>query len=149
MPTGSSDSSTTTSADAPSTVVQDARRLSASHLWQLQRNFYSTQGSAAFTSGGVPSFITTNCYIASRYVDLALAFLRDHVACFNTAASTAEFLPPPKFYIIELGAGAGKFAFNFLKGKHTAAATVAHMLLYLLCDAVLTSFPLLLAHLLL
>ncbi|TMQ08245.1 MAG: hypothetical protein E6J91_33650 [Deltaproteobacteria bacterium] len=61
-------------------------RLSKSVLWRLQRRFYERQGMAAWSDGVVPHQVTSNPYMARAYL-----------------------------YIVELGAGTGRLAFQFLR----------------------------------
>ena len=76
-----------------------------SPLWHLQRKYYEDQGLAASAQGQVPHYITTNPTIAKAYAEIVLGFWRD----LKAQNSTAQTL-----YIIELGAGCGRFAYHFL-----------------------------------
>ena len=88
--------------------VETERRLSESLLWQLQRRYFERQGVAAWSSGAVPSHVTTNPAFAWRCAALALGLLRDQIAA---GAVFDQALP---FTIIELGAGSGRFACHFI-----------------------------------
>jgi hypothetical protein len=96
---------------APDTprVIERNQRLSRSLLWGLQRRFFEQKGVEAWRQNIVPHYITSNPFIANAYAHLVFGFLRD---CQANA-----LLPDPNqpLYIVELGAGSGRFAFRFLK----------------------------------
>jgi len=87
-------------------VVEAGQRLSQSMLWRLQRDLYDVQGIQAWSRGNVPQSITTSPYIAGVYAQLALGYLRD-------VAGTIDQSQP--VYIVEPGAGSGRFGFRFVK----------------------------------
>ena len=94
-------------ATPPGVVLERDVRFSESMIWSLQRRYYADKGPAAWHSGEVPSYATCNTYIARSYVRVVLAYLRD--------ARAAGILDPAKpVYIIELAAGVGRFAYQFL-----------------------------------
>ena len=87
-------------------LLDDAKPLRDSMLWTLQSAFYKTHGAAAWADSIVPSFITTNAYVASLYARVVIGFLRDW------------FTEDPKsgpLDIIEIGAGSGKFGFLIVR----------------------------------
>lgn len=88
----------------PNRVLEKNRRMSESLLWDLQNKAYSQRGETAWTEGLVPSYITSNPFIAKRYAELAIAYIRDNIID-----------PAEPVYIFDLGAGSGRFAFLFLK----------------------------------
>ena len=88
-------------------LLEEGVRLSDSLLWNLQRAYYTREGIEAWKSGTVPSYITTNAFIATAYARVLHAFLTDQ-------ALSAEG-PPPRVHIVELGAGHGRFGFLVLK----------------------------------
>ncbi len=90
-------------------VVEQNQRLSHSLLWELQREFFARQGVEAWRQGTVPHYITSNPFIASAYARVVLGFLRD------CQAGSPPLDPGQPLYILELGAGSGRFAFHFLK----------------------------------
>lgn len=99
-------------------ILDQNQRLSQSLLWQLQRNYFQHQGIEAWSKGTVPHYITSNAFIAEAYARIVLGFLRDWQA--TVAASRAAALDRSEpFYIIELGAGPGRFGFHFLKHFYT------------------------------
>src|SRR6266849_367610 len=90
----------------PMHVLEADVPLSQSMLWRLQRTFYSDQGVAAWKSGNVPQAITTTPVIARAYARIVLGFWRDMASSLD---------PSQLVYIVELGAGSGRFAYRFLK----------------------------------
>jgi tetratricopeptide (TPR) repeat protein len=89
--------------------------LSGSPLYAWQRKFFEAQGSQAFSAGGVPSFITSNAFIAGAYAKVVGGWLRD---CLAAAPREPGSFPPLDLrhpvYILELGCGSGRFGFHFL-----------------------------------
>jgi hypothetical protein len=89
-------------------VVEEPRRLSASRLWEIQRRYFEQAGVGAWSGGTVPTYVTTNAFIARAYARVVAAYLRDRrQAGYCGAAEPA--------YIVELGAGSGRLAYHFLK----------------------------------
>src|SRR5438270_8877543 len=98
-------------------VLEQMQRLSGSILWKLQRGFFHRQGVRAWSQGPVPHYITSNAFIADGYARVVFGFLRDCHAVTPTGENP-NFLPldlSQPVYIIELGAGSGRFAFHFMK----------------------------------
>jgi len=92
-------------------LLEDEQRFSASILWQINRQYYADTGPNAWHSGEVPSYATCNTYVAQAYASVVVAYLRDIVA-----ASLVD--PTQPIYIVELAAGVGRFAFQFLRKLH-------------------------------
>jgi len=86
--------------------IEAPRPLSASALWAAQRRFFERQGILAWRRGKVPHYITSNAAIAKAYATVVLAFVRE------SAASRA---PREPIYVVELGAGSGRFSYHFIK----------------------------------
>ncbi|CAE7943406.1 unnamed protein product, partial [Symbiodinium sp. KB8] len=78
-------------------------------LWLLNRAFYSQVGGAAWSNGTVPSFMTTNAYIARAYAKVILGTTLD-IWREGTVGSTNEPL-----YIVEVGGGSGRLAYLILE----------------------------------
>lgn len=74
--------------------------MSESLLWTLQAKAYGQLGPEAWTKGLVPSYITSNPMIAWQYARLCCAYLRHFEEPVN---------------ILDIGAGAGRFGYLFLK----------------------------------
>jgi tetratricopeptide (TPR) repeat protein len=90
----------------PGHVIEQGKRLSESMLWRLQRDFYQDRGVGAWSHGNVPQAITTTPHIARAYAKIALGYLRD---------VDAELDASQPVYIVELGAGSGRFGYRFVK----------------------------------
>ena len=86
--------------------IEDAKRLSHSKLWEIQRNYFHTKGIDAW-KGEVPFYVSSNSFIANNYASLILKLIQQ----VKLNSSNGEV---PAFHIIELGAGTGKFSFYFL-----------------------------------
>ncbi|NEO87837.1 MAG: tetratricopeptide repeat protein [Spirulina sp. SIO3F2] len=89
-------------------TLETQQRLSQSLLWQLQRHFFDNEGMRAWNTGKVPHYATSNPFMAKAYAQVVLGFLRDGVR-------TQQIAPKHPVYIVELGAGSGRFAYHFLK----------------------------------
>nr|CCA13874.1 conserved hypothetical protein [Albugo laibachii Nc14] len=87
--------------------LEDFTRFSQSHLWKLMTAFYESQGVASWAEGIVPHFITSNSFIAKRYAQLLIAYFSD--------GSKQILNKEEPLYIVELGAGSGKFSFYLLQ----------------------------------
>lgn len=88
----------------PVVLPPEPQRLSQSLLWQLQRDYHERAGVAAWSSGAIPNHITNNPVLARAYALVVLGFLRDWRAALD---------PQQPVFIVELGAGAGRFGFLF------------------------------------
>lgn len=74
-------------------------------------SFYDRKGVESWSQGIVPHFITCNAFIGRAYAKVLLGFLRD---CKQPNAKLPLDSSEP-LYIVELGAGSGKFSFFMLK----------------------------------
>jgi tetratricopeptide (TPR) repeat protein len=90
----------------PMHVLQSRVPLSESIVWRLQRTFYGDQGIEAWSPGRVPQSVTTSPIIARAYARVVLGFWRDFQSSLE---------PSQPVYIVELGAGSGRFGYRFLK----------------------------------
>ena len=90
-------------------LLEQKRRLSQSRIWQWQRRYYTSEGAAAWQRGTVPHYVTSNAFIAAAYAQVVLGFLRDVPRQPGAAADATQPL-----YIVELGAGVGRFAYHFV-----------------------------------
>lgn len=88
-------------------VIENAVPLSKSVLWKMEKNAYAEFGPSAWTKHGVPFYITANPLICKQYAAVVLGYLQD---CSRSSLSAAD-----PFYIIELGAGIGRFGYLFIK----------------------------------
>jgi len=73
-------------------------------------SFYEKKGPDSWIDAIVPHFITCNSFIGRSYAKTLLGYLRDCIRNSNSGIKSSE-----PFYIIELGAGCGKFSFYMLK----------------------------------
>lgn len=99
--------------ETPEHVLEEGRRLSECAIWRLQKNFYDRSGVTAWNTGTVPHYITNNPNISRAYFRVFLGYLRDLVR-----GSRDGFDPQQPIYVIEPGAGAGRFAYLFLKALY-------------------------------
>lgn len=86
--------------------VQAPTRFSESLIWQLNRDFYHTQGIEAWREGRVPHHLSSNAMVGKTYAALIFAFLKD-LAAKGQSRETV--------YLLELGAGQGRLAFHILQ----------------------------------
>ncbi len=96
-------------------LIESSKRLSDSMLWNLQRQYYDQRGLSAWASGAVPSYVTSNPYIANAYAQVVMAFLRDAAAAPPSHNGACLLKRDKPIYIVELAAGHGRFSFLFLK----------------------------------
>ena len=89
--------------------LEEPGPLSCSKLWRLQRRYFESAGVSAWSEGVVPSYVTSNSFIARAYSRVVAAFLRD----WGLAEPLRQGNRP--VYVVELGAGSGRFAFHFLR----------------------------------
>ncbi|WP_422660623.1 tetratricopeptide repeat protein [Paenibacillus sp. EC2-1] len=84
---------------------QQRYRFSNAPIWDLQRAYYEEQGTKAWNNDQVPQYITSNPMIATAYAEMIFGFLRDQADKGEVTETVT---------IVELGAGAGRFAFHVL-----------------------------------
>jgi tetratricopeptide (TPR) repeat protein len=87
--------------------LNSIKRFSQSPIWSLQRQYFEEQGILAWRNGEVPHYITNNPSLARAYAEIVFGFFRDRNR-LNRASSEP-------IYLLELGAGSGRFAYHFLK----------------------------------
>lgn len=92
--------------DAARFPLETAGRLSRSVLWRLQRRFFERRGMAAWSEGVVPHHVTCSPYLARAYARIVLGFARD----WRDRLDRSQPL-----YLVELGAGSGRLAFQVLR----------------------------------
>ncbi len=86
-------------------LKDDPPRLSRSSLWSRQQQFYDEQGTSAFSSGAVPSQVTTSAAIAAAYARIIRGLQQD---CLRQGD------PRAPLYVVELGAGSARLAWKLL-----------------------------------
>jgi hypothetical protein len=85
--------------------VEAPTALSRSRVWDLLRAYYEGQATEAFAE--VPHQVIDNPFVAAAYARVVTGYLRD---CARAGLDLDEPL-----YIVELGAGAGRFAHGFVR----------------------------------
>jgi tetratricopeptide (TPR) repeat protein len=90
-------------------ALENHQPLSRSILWELQRRFFAAEGIDAWRRGVVPCYITSNPFVARAYSRVVRGFVRD---CLARRVLIDHDQP---MYIVELGAGSGRFAYQFLR----------------------------------
>ena len=101
----------------PLVVVEDGVRLSESRVWGLQRAFFAAQDPAEWSRSRVPSYVTSNAFIARAAARVVLGFLDD--------AREGRLGPvPPRVDVLELGAGSGRFAHGVLRELERRLSTL-------------------------
>lgn len=86
--------------------MPDYTAFAASPLWDMQRRYFERHGMDAWATGQVPHYVTSHPAMARAYAQVVLGFWRDLKARGMAGAGP--------LYIIELGAGPGRFAYHFL-----------------------------------
>ena len=87
-------------------MLEPATPLAQSMVWRLQRTFYGDQGIEAWSRSHVPQSITTSPTITHAYARIVEGYLSD-------ISNQLDHAHP--VYVVELGAGSGRFAYRFLK----------------------------------
>lgn len=85
---------------------QQRYRFSEAPIWDLQRSYYEELGLQAWTNDQVPQYITSNPMIGTAYAEMIFGFLLDRGGLG---------LQDEPVVILELGAGAGRLAFQVLQ----------------------------------
>lgn len=110
--------------------IEEFKRFSESIMWELMMQFYSSNGKDAWGKDIVPSFITSNCYIAKSYARLIAGYIQDLVQLGKVDSKH-------KLYIVELGGGSGRLAFLILKELEKIKDRIDfpfHQIVYILTD---------------
>ncbi|GIP40590.1 hypothetical protein J31TS4_38700 [Paenibacillus sp. J31TS4] len=84
---------------------KECYRFSEAPIWDIQRKYYEEEGTKAWNNDQVPQYITSNPMIAAAYAEMIFALLQDQ--------ANKGYRADPVF-IVELGAGAGRFAYHVL-----------------------------------
>jgi SAM-dependent MidA family methyltransferase len=87
--------------------------ISQSLIWRSQREYYARRGLKSWTEDMVPQFITNNPFIAEIYARIVFGFICDCMALIGENSRPLSAENPLR--ILELGAGTGKFSFQFLR----------------------------------
>jgi SAM-dependent MidA family methyltransferase len=92
--------------------LQEPCRFGESLLWDLQRRYFAERGIEAWRQGEVPHYVTSNPTVATSYAEIILACWSDYQ---RLAPGVRPEHEPEPFYVCELGAGSGRFAFHLLQ----------------------------------
>jgi hypothetical protein len=104
--------------------------LSQSVLWRLHDEYFASAGIDAWASGAVPHQVTTGPALALSYAKIVEGFVADCLAGrFGSIDTNAPL------FVLELGAGSGRFGFQFLKALRPEAVA-PFRLVYVLSDKV-------------
>jgi hypothetical protein len=95
-------------------------RLSNSLLWELQKKAYTHFGPEAWQKKNVPFYLTSNPLIARQYAQIVVGFFRDCLALRSFLSIDLQ----KTFYILDLGAGTGRFAYLVLNELFKMLATL-------------------------
>lgn len=90
--------------------LEEPRLFAQSSLWELQRRYFAERGAHAWIQGEVPHYVTSNPVVASNYAHIIVACWRDYLRLAPHGLAEEE-----PFYLCELGAGSGRFAFHLLQ----------------------------------
>src|SRR5260370_23820590 len=93
--------------DSESIAEPEWTRLSESQIWEWQRQYFEGKGIQAWSAGEVPQYITSNAYIAAAYSRIVLGW--------TDALRAGSLDKDQPVYILELGAGSGRFAYKMLR----------------------------------
>lgn len=88
-------------------VLEQSSRFSKSLLWDYNRRYYEGAGANAWHTGQLPSNSTCNPYIAQAYAHTVIAYWKD-------AERAGQIDRAQVLYVVELAAGVGRFAFQFV-----------------------------------
>lgn len=88
-------------------VIEKNKKFSESCLWELQREYFHTEGIDAWVNQ-VPFYVTSNPFLANCYAHIIVRLAQDWVK----KHPGAEQQP---FYIVELGTGSGRLSYYILK----------------------------------
>ena len=109
-------------------IIEPFVPFSQSILWDLQRNFFNSEGIQAWNQQ-VPYYVTSNMLIAHHYAETLASFIQD-------IAATRTIDPANPVYIFELGSGTGKFSFYMMKQLATIldSLQLRHCAKYIITD---------------
>lgn len=109
-------------------IVESARPLSRSRLWDVQGDYFRRAGIQAWSSGEVPHTLTSGPLVARAYAQVVESFAAD---CAAGAFGPVEHAEP--LYVVELGSGTGRLSFHFLRALESESVA-PFRLVYVLTD---------------
>lgn len=86
-------------------LLEEAKDLSKSLIWDLNKKFYQKNGITAWSEDKVPHHMTSNSFVGNKYAELIFAFIKDIAAQGHI---------DEKVFILELGAGHGRLTYYVL-----------------------------------
>jgi tetratricopeptide (TPR) repeat protein len=92
--------------------LENKQLFSRSMLWKLQRQYFEKMGADAWRFGEVPHYVTSNQRIANSYAEVVFGFYKDSIHKTPLSDHTQPL------YILEAGAGSGRFGYYFVKRLH-------------------------------
>lgn len=95
-------------------------RLAESPIWDMQRRYFERRGPRAWADGEVPMHVTNNPVLAGACAETAFGLLRDWA---RLGGDTTQ-----PVYILELGAGSGRFAYYMLRELSFLYASATELL---------------------
>lgn len=90
-----------------SVVIEQDKKFSESCLWELQREYFHSEGIDAWVNQ-VPFYVTSNPFLANCYADTVVRLAKDWVK------HNPDAINHP-FYIMELGTGSGRLSYYVMK----------------------------------
>jgi len=94
--------------DLDFSVLEKNMPFRDSQLWKIQRWYYQNYGMECWESMIVPSFVTSNAFIAQQTARVIAGYIRDTIGEGN-------YTSKEPVYVIEVGSGHGKFSFLVLQ----------------------------------
>jgi hypothetical protein len=91
-------------------LLEHAAPLAESLLWRLNADYYEGVGMDAWSRSVVPSFISTNRFVAASYARMIAAYASD----WRARRPRGEDPSTRALHVIELGAGSGRLAYACL-----------------------------------
>ena len=88
-------------------IIEKDKRFSHSCLWELQREYFHTEGIDAWVNQ-VPFYVTSNPFLANCYAHIIMRLATDWIK------KHPEAIDHP-FYIMELGTGSGRLSYYIMK----------------------------------
>lgn len=88
-------------------VIEKDKKFSESCLWELQREYFHTEGIDAWVNQ-VPFYVTSNPFLANCYAHIIMRLAQDWIK------KNPDSIDQP-FYIMELGTGSGRLSYYILK----------------------------------
>ena len=92
----------------PTFEIEGPTLFSNSKIWNYLQNYYKDKNIDAWQNDEIPHYISSNTWMAKTYAEQILAFFRD-------ISNLTSLKVDEPIYILELGAGSGRFSYHLLK----------------------------------